>query len=104
MSLTSQSTSRSRAQLLGERPHALLDRFALVGERQLGALLGQARLAIPQASDRSFARPMISPRLPCHQSGQMRLPLFPFRRDVLAGLRLFDLKLVGVRPGIDFAL
>ena len=49
--------------LLGQRLDALLERLALVGEGEVGAVVGQAR-AIPQAIERLLATPMISPRLP----------------------------------------
>ena len=42
MSDTSQSKQKSLPRLLGERAHALLQRLALVGEGQLGAVLGAA--------------------------------------------------------------
>ena len=40
-------------------------------------------LAMPQASERSLARPMISPRFPCHQAGHCFL-LFGLRVGLLA--------------------
>ena len=49
-----------------QRAHALLERLTLVAEGQLGALVAE-RLAMPQASDRSFASPMIRPVLARHR-------------------------------------
>ena len=42
----------------------LLQRLALIGEGELGALRGARRAAMPQAIERSLATPMIRPRLP----------------------------------------
>ena len=92
------------AELGGERPHPLLERLALVGEGQLGALVGQC------PGDSPGQRPVVGeahdqPALALHQSGsKLRSPCFQLRLHVLAGLRLLDFELVGVRPGIDFAL
>jgi hypothetical protein len=48
------------AQLLGERPDPLEQRVALVGDGELAPCAWTA-LAIPQASERSFAMPRIRP-------------------------------------------
>ena len=47
---------------------------------------------------------MISPRLPFINPVKVAAPLLQHGFDVLAGLRLLDFELVGVRPGIDLAL
>ena len=92
------------AKLRRQRPDALFERLALVGKGQLGALLGD------RARNPPGERPVVGeahdqPALALHQSGQScGPPVSSSGFDVLAGLRLLDLKLVGVRPGIDFAL
>jgi hypothetical protein len=48
---------------IGQLAHAALDPLALVGERELGAAVGEA-LAIAQAIERLFATPRTRPRLP----------------------------------------
>ena len=55
-SVTSQWPA-TRAELGGERLDALLQRVALVGERDLGALAAQA-WAMPQAIERLLATPI----------------------------------------------
>ena len=60
---------------LGERAHALLQRLALIGEREFGALRRASAWAMPQASERSLARPMISPRLPSINPVKVAVPL-----------------------------
>ena len=52
-----------RADLRCERLDPLLDRIALIGEREPAPWSRQA-LAMPQAIDRLLATPMMRPRLP----------------------------------------
>ena len=52
------------ADLRRQRLDPLLERIALVGEREFGAPGCGRALAIPQAIDRLLTTPMISPRLP----------------------------------------
>jgi hypothetical protein len=61
----------------GERLDALLQRLALVGEGDLGALVGRA-LAMPQAMERLLATPMIRPFLPAISPFAICAPLFLF--------------------------
>ena len=63
-SVTSQGTTMLGADRLRQRPHALLQRLALIGEGELRALASATALAMPQAIERSLATPMIRPRLP----------------------------------------
>ena len=60
------------ADLGGERLDALLQRVALIGEGELGALRRAQALAMPQAIERLLATPMIRPRLPAMQSARIR--------------------------------
>ena len=59
-----------RADAFGQRTHPTLEHLALIGEGKLGTRR-RHRPAMPQAIDRSFATPMISPRRP------FRTPLMP---------------------------
>ena len=82
-----------RSELAGERSDALLQRLALVGERQFRARVRRSALAMPQAIDLSLARPMMRPRLPAIRSFDIRdpsrpiLPIVAVRRSAGAASR-----------------
>ena len=75
-----------RAELRGERLDPLLQRLALIGEGDLGALAACTALAMPQAIERLLATPMTRPRLPAINLPPSAIGLSPRFFVVLAGL------------------
>ena len=74
-------------ELLRERLDPLLQRVALIGEGELGAVLAGRPCAMPQAIERLFATPMIRPRLPAKMPGAVVCAMYHLNLSLVGSER-----------------